>query len=109
MAFKQKRLYQGQPGTVEGALYTVPASTSAIVKEIIMTNITTTAATVSIGVVPSGGTAGATNRIIEGLTIPANDIKVAPLSTVLNAGDFLSGLQGTASAITVTISGVEIV
>lgn len=109
MAFKQKRLYQGQPGTAEGTLYTVPASTSAIVKEIIMTNITTTAATVSISVVPSGGTAGATNRIIEGLTIPANDIKVAPLSTVLNAGDFLSGLQGIASAITVTISGVEIV
>lgn len=107
MANTPKRLYQGQPGTAETTLYTVPASTSTIVKEIILTNTTTTVAAASISAVPSGGTAGAANRIIAGFSIAANDTKIVPLSTVLNTGDFLSGLQGTASAITVTISGVE--
>lgn len=107
MANTPKRLYQGQPGTAETTLYTVPASVSTIIKEIILCNTTSTAATISISAVPSGGTAGVANRIIAGFSVAANDTKTVPLSTVLNTGDFLSALQGTASAITVTTSGVE--
>jgi subtilase family serine protease len=88
-------------------LYTVPAGNTAVVKEIIVANNTgNNNATITLSIVPSGQTAGPLNRICAGKVVPANDVVVFALSTVMNAGDFISGLQGTNGALTVTISGV---
>lgn len=107
-SYNPKRLYVGQPATTSATLYTVPASTSAIVKNIIITNTTGTAATLTLSIVPSGGTAGATNRIITGLSVSGNDTAVFDISAVMATGDFIAGLQGTSGSLTVNISGVEI-
>lgn len=111
VTFNKSRLYQGQPGTASGALGTsVPAATDWRLVEIILCNTTPTAAWVSLSVVPSGGTAGVTNRIVEQMSIPGygpgnNSMVAIELYLPMTTGDFLAGLQGTAGAITVTVSG----
>ena len=108
-----RRMYIGQPGTGGSTLYTAPAydsnvttpSATAVVKEIILCNTTGLAATITLGI---NGVAAA-NQFIGTLTIAANDFKViSSLDTMLSAADTIQGLQGTANAITVTISGVEV-
>jgi hypothetical protein len=109
----QKRFYFGQPGTTTTTLYTAPSNTTAnpspgataIVKEIVLANTTANAATVTIGI---NGTSAA-NQIIPAISVGANDTKIlSGLNLMLNASDTLQGLQGTASAVTVVISGVEV-
>lgn len=101
------RLYQGQPATSEATLYTVPAATTVIVKQVVAANTSAAAATISLSLVPSGGAAGAANRLLGAVSIPANSSISLDLSQVMTAGDFLSGSQGTAAAVTLTISGVS--
>lgn len=103
-----KRIYIGQPGTAIGTLYTVPASTNTIIKNIMLCNTTAIDATLTIHFVPSAGTAGVTNKVISTYTVKANDTVVIDLSAVLSAGDTVQALQGTASAITTYLSGVEV-
>lgn len=95
--------------TTETTVYTVPGATSAIIKEIVIANNTASAATLQISVVPSAGTAGDTNRIVNGVSFPANSISTIDLMIVMATGDFISIKQGTASALTCTISGVTFV
>lgn len=107
--YTPKKLYVGQPGTTAGTLYTAPASTTTILKNILMNNVTSTDATVTINLVPSGSSAATTNRIFTAYTVKANDTVAVDVSTVMSTGDFISALQGTSAAITIYISGVEVV
>ena len=99
------RFYAGQPGTTETTLYTVPASTNAKVTEVILTNTQSSPAVISLSAVPSGGTAGVTNRLLVNLSVSANSIVILDMSVFLDTGDFLSAIQATSGAITLTISG----
>jgi len=103
-----KKLYVGQPATTITTLYTVPASTTTIAKNIILANTTATDATIDVHFVPNAGAAGATNKIIPTYTVPTNDSIVVDMAGVLETGDTIQALQATASAITVYISGVEV-
>lgn len=106
--YTEKQLAQNaQASTTETTIYTVPASTTTIVKQIAVCNTTGVAANYSISIVPSGGTAGATNRIMAVQAIAANSTVYLDLTQVMATGGFISILQGTASSITVTASGVE--
>ncbi len=109
------RLYQGQPAAAEATIYTAPPYTAtvtqgatAIVKTAILCNTTAAAATVTLYLVPSGGAAGAGTEIMAAYSVAANSTEVIDLEQYLEAGDFLAALQGTAGAVTVTISGVQI-
>lgn len=106
MAYAPARLTQSQPGTSYATAYTVPASTSAIVKEIIVCNVTGSAVVLDVSLVASGGTAGVTNNIIAQHQIGAYSTVIYTLSQVLATGGFISMKAGTATALTVTISGV---
>lgn len=115
MAYTPRMIYQGQPGTDEDALTlrpfgdtSVPANTKVILKQIILANTSSASATVAISLVPSGGTAGAANRIVPDVSVGANSVVTIDLSQVMEPGDFLSAVQGTAEAVTVTISGVVV-
>jgi hypothetical protein len=94
--------------TTETTVYTVPADTSCIVKQIVCANVTASAATISISLVASGGTAGVTNRVLEQVSVPANSTISFDLAQVMATGGFISIKQGTASAVTTTVSGVQI-
>lgn len=108
MPYTPKKLYTGQPGTTATTLYTAPASTSTIVKNILICNTTASAATITLSFVASGGSAGATNRIMSALEVTANNTVAFDLSGVLATGDFISALQGTSGALTLHITGVEV-
>jgi hypothetical protein len=94
--------------TTETTVYTVPGATKTIVKQFVICNTTTTDATILISLVPSAGAAGDGNRIIKSLTIPANGVVTIDLFQVMAAGGFISIKQGTSSACTTTVSGVEV-
>lgn len=101
----RSRLYQGQPGTSVATVYTVPGATDVKISSIVVTNTTAAPATLTLSVVPSGGSAGVTNRIVAGLSIGGNATTVIDSIIYMTAGDFIAALQGTLSALTVTISG----
>jgi hypothetical protein len=98
------RFYQGSPLT-ETTLYTAAGGKTVLVKQIVIANTAASAATYSISIVASGGTAGATNRIIGGAVIAANDTATLDAFQVLGQGDFLSGIV-SASTVVITASGV---
>ena len=109
MANTPRRLSSAQLTTSAVTYYTAPASTRTIVKQIILTNVTATNATVSISMVNSGGSAGTTNRIVEQLTVPAYGVVTIDVSQVLETGDFISALASAATTVNIRISGVEVV
>lgn len=109
MAYTPTVLYpSGTPSDTGATLYTVPAATSAIVKNIVMTNTTGNEATVNLHVVPSAGSAQASNSILYNYPVPASGVAVLDCSIVMPTGSFLHGQNNTASAVVLSISGVEI-
>lgn len=100
MATLPKKLYIGTPGTTSATLYTVPASTTTILKNVVLSNTTATTAVVTIGV---GG-----KNILTNYTVAANDTAVVDLSLVLSASDTITCVQTTANAVNVFLSGVEV-
>lgn len=108
MAYTPKKMaLSNVASTVETTVYTAPAA-GAIVKQIIVANVTATAATISISIVPAAGAAGVTNRIMEQVSLAGNTVTTLDMTAVMVVNDFISIKQGTASAITSHISGVEI-
>jgi len=107
MIYSPRRLTQFVAPTSETTQYTVPASFFAILKNIVVANTTGLTQTINLSVVPSGGAAGAANRILPGISILGNSVFTMDLSTVMAAGDFVSASASAASSLTVTVSGVE--
>lgn len=108
MAYTPKRIYSAQPGTTDTLLYTAPSVTpAAIIKNISVTNTTGAAATITVGF-PAGGALAAANHYLSAYSVPANSTVDFPMNHVLASGETIRALQGTASAITVHISGIEI-
>lgn len=71
------------------------------------TNVTALNATIAVSIVPAAGTAGASNRITFTKTIAPGKTDLFPelVGHILEAGDFISTLAGTANAITIRSSG----
>lgn len=94
------------PITTEAAQYTVPASTSIKVATASITNVTASAVTVSLSVVPTGGTLNGSQRVLNSYSLPANDtLELSWLKgAMLGPGDFIAGLAGTASAVVLTVT-----
>ncbi|MED0686547.1 hypothetical protein [Anoxybacillus ayderensis] len=99
MAATPKRLYKGTAGTTSSTAYTVPANTTTIVKNIVLTNKTGSAATATITI--------AGIEIVNNYSVNANDTVVIDLSLVMQAAETITVLSGTASAINIYISGLE--
>ncbi len=102
-----KRAYTGQPGTTDTLLYTVPASTRFRVREIHVVNTTGVIATITLGLHAAAALAAA-NHFLSALDIPAKGVYTGGEGQVLEAGETIRALQGTALALTVHISGVEV-
>jgi hypothetical protein len=108
MAMIPKQLKAATPLTTSYVtMYTVPASTTTIIKEILLANTTAGAVTASVSVVPSAGTASTSNNILGGVNIDPNSTIVVELHTLLITGDFISAKASAGSAVNIMISGVE--
>ncbi|MDR3595086.1 hypothetical protein [Clostridium sp.] len=102
-------LCSGTATTTGTVYYTAPSNNSnvtspsatAYIKEIILCNISASAATISIAV--NG------NYIIYGATVNAQDSKILTgLNTMILAGSTIQLICSATSALTFTMSGVEV-
>lgn len=89
-------------------LYTVPASTRTMVKDIDICNTGTGATGVTLYLVESGGTPGVANTLLPNISMPLSGYVQWTGTQVLNAGDSICGMC-TVAGVTVNISGGECV
>lgn len=105
MALTIQLLANGQLPNAIGDLYTVPASTQAIIKTITLVNTNTTTENVNLYILPSGGTA---RRIIpKDMSFPTKYSLETDQEYTLEAGDKIQGDTTTAVKVDYTINGVE--
>ena len=100
MATTPAVLYRGAAATSSTTLYTVPASTTAIVTNILVTNTAGTAATFTITL---NGTV-----IIPAASIAANTVALFDMKQVLTTTQIIAGFA-SATTVNFSISGVALV
>lgn len=81
-----------------------------IIDKFTVTNTSAANATISVNLIASGGSAGDSNLVIKTRAIAPNETYACPelIGQVLESGGFISTLAGTASALTISVSGREI-
>lgn len=91
-------------------LYTSPASTTTRIDKLTVTNVTGSVATISINMIPSGGTVGASNLSTQAQAIGAGSTWNSPneYGHYLNPGDALSVLASAPSALTILVAGTQV-
>ena len=93
----------------QSTVYTATGVT-AIIDKFTATNYSAAAATISVNLVTSGGTAGNDDLIVKTKTLQASETYTFPelVGHTLAPGGFISTLAGTATAINIRVSGREI-
>lgn len=108
MATTYKVLGQSKPSaTTATTLYTVPASTQAVVSTIVIANLTATAATFRIAVRVAGAALANSQYVAYDITVGASDSTALTLGVTLNATDVVTVYASTAN-LTFTAFGSEI-
>lgn len=101
------------PGkTVENSQTTqyTASNVTTIIDKFTATNYSATAASISVNLVTTAGSAGNINLITKTKTLQPSEVYTFPelVGQVLNPGDFISTIAGTASAINMRVSGREV-
>ena len=98
--------------TVENTQTTQYTATgvTTIIDKFTATNYNTAAATISVNLVTAAGAAGNSNLITKTKTLQPSEVYTFPelVGQVLNPGDFISTIAGTASSINMRVSGREV-
>lgn len=94
---------------VQTTQYTATNCT-AIIDKFTATNTSGANATLSINLVPGGGSAGSSNLVLSAKTLAPNETYTCPevVGHVLPNGAFISTIAGATGAITIDVSGREI-
>lgn len=107
--FVPETLYEGTPGTVTGLLATVPAGEDWLVDEVIATNTTSASATLTLNHGIAGAAATTSNQLASAQACAANTetniLPNPPAGLEFRSGDVLRGLQGTAAALNIRVTG----
>lgn len=110
MAVTVKNLVPGK--TVENVQTTqyTANNVTTIIDKFTATNYSATAASISVNLVTSAGSAGNINLITKTKTLQPSEVYTFPelVGQVLNPGDFISTVAGTASAVNMRVSGREV-
>jgi hypothetical protein len=100
------------PKQLENAQTTQYTATNvrAIIDKATITNTSANNVTVSVNLVTVSGSAGVSNLIIDTRTIVPDETYLCPelVGQVLEAGGFISTIAGTASTLTMRVSGREV-
>jgi hypothetical protein len=111
MTVVARTLYEtAQVPSAATTAYTAPVNTRTILDKATVTNPTAGALTFTAYLVPSGGTAGATNAVISVQSVAAGASYLCPelVGHVLNPGDFLSIVASAATSLVFRVSGREV-
>lgn len=90
--------------TAATTLYTVPASTTTILRSIHVNNESAATATFTMSI----GTDGAGKRLFSAVDIPTKSVLDWSGFIVMTATEIIQASAGTATALTLTVSGVEV-
>ena len=89
--------------------YTAGVGVRTIIDKFSGYNGTAGAVTLAVNLVPSGGSAGASNlKVLKSLAAGESYTFPEVVGHVLNSGDFISSIAGAATSIVIRISGREI-
>lgn len=104
-----KVLGQSAPTTTaEATLYTVPASTQAIVSTLVISNLTTGSANASVNVCIAGAASSNANSTLKTIPIAGSSVATFTLGLTLGATDVIRITSGTANALSFQVYGSEI-
>lgn len=98
-----KLLANGQVANTEGAIYTVPASTTAYIKSVSFHNTNAATQTLIMYIRDGAGT----SRIVARWSLLENETAFYNGSLALEATDTLRAVTTTASAVDYVVTGVE--
>ena len=95
--------------SVQSTQYTA-TNVTALIDKFTATNYAASAASISVNLVTSSDTAGTQNLIVKTKTLQPNETYTFPelVGQVLGAGDFISTIAGTGSAINIRVSGRQV-
>ena len=93
--------------TTETDLYTVPASTSAVVSSLTVCNRSGSNVTFRVAVVPGGGATGNANYLVYDLVIGKNDVNTYTLGLTLATTDKVKVYASTAD-LSFSLFGAEV-
>lgn len=109
-SIKIKNVYRDQVPATNTTLYTCPDNTTSKIMKCTVTNDTTTAETIAMHIVESGGSVADNRLIVPEIAVGDTPYKCPEMvGQILNAGDFINGIAGTAAQLTTSISVVEVV
>lgn len=111
MALQEKQIGQANPATGGAAvsLYSPASGTTAIIKGLFITNVTTTEVTVSIYVDDDGTTYDSTTAIILNMNLPAGQfVDISTFIAMNNANGNIAVECDTGNGATFTAFGGEI-
>lgn len=110
MAITPKKLIASQQLTASNATYYTATNVRTIIDKFTLTNTSAGAVTATIDIVDSGGTAGATERLISARSIAAGETYTCPemVGHIMNSGDTIQGLASAATSLTIRASGREV-
>lgn len=97
--------------TSDATIYTSPANTVSIIKQMSLTNFGAAAVTVTIHLVPSGGSAATSNVLCNGVVISAGGQAIViygAINHVLQAGDAVVAKSDTATSVNIIVSGFQV-
>ena len=109
MAYTEKRIVPGSLLTDSAATYytaTAPVL-KTVIKEMTFCNVHTSAVTITVYIVPSGGAADNANAEFYTATLQAKETKIFGRTSVMETGDFIQALASVASKVAFSASGVE--
>ena len=90
------------------ALYTVPASTQAIVKQILIANTTGADLTATLHFVADGDSPTTSNAMFSEIIVSANSTLSIDVKSVLPIASSIHGLASASASMNIHVSGVEV-
>ncbi len=109
MPINYKVLGQANPaGTSETNLYTVPASTQAIVSTLTLSNVSGSSTSARVWVRVGGASTANSNAIMYDVPVAANTIAAFTLGLTLGATDIVTVRQSAGGNLTFQLFGSEI-
>lgn len=109
MAITPKRLVSGSQVAATATTYYTATNVKARIDAMTITNTTAGAITVTLHLVPSGGTADATNKILDVKSIAGNASYrvIEAIGHWIEASGTIQALASSATSVTLVASGVE--
>ena len=107
MAETIKILAQADIGAALADLYTVPASTSAVISSIVIANRSGSTRTFTLKAAPGGAADSTAHTLYAAVPLSKNNTFVATIGMTLAATDKLRITADAAGALSVTVFGTE--